>query len=123
MTVQKIGGETPAAQGKFLNLNCLFRQLSRQKRKYNFDIDGLNFGSTYTALELSMLGHMASGSAETPRDASISSRGGVFGAPGMFGNGANPALYDGSLGDCSGIDQSTNGIFNNNGGYDQEKNW
>ncbi|KAK6597527.1 transcription factor [Botrytis cinerea] len=33
---------------------------------FNFDLEGLNFGNHYGALEFGMLGHMASGSAETP---------------------------------------------------------
>ncbi|KAH8666633.1 hypothetical protein BX600DRAFT_462130 [Xylariales sp. PMI_506] len=40
---------------------------------FNFDLEGLNFGSHYGAMEFGMLGHMSSGAAETPpRDPSIS---------------------------------------------------
>ena len=33
---------------------------------FNFDLEGLNFGNHYGALEFGMLGHMSSGAAETP---------------------------------------------------------
>lgn len=45
---------------------------------FNFDLEGLNFGNHYGALEFGMLGHMSSGAAETPpKDStgSISSQG------------------------------------------------
>jgi hypothetical protein len=56
---------------------------------FNFDLEGLNFGNHYGALEFGMLGHMSSGAAETPpkdpNSGSMSSmsdvnfNGGVFG--------------------------------------------
>lgn len=69
---------------------------------FNFNLEGLNFGSQYGAMEFGMLGHMSSGAAETPpQDASMSrSAGGVnFGSPGVFGNGVGQfdKVYDGSL--------------------------
>lgn len=45
---------------------------------FNFDLEGLNFGNHYGALEFGMLGHMSSGAAETPpkdNNGSISSQG------------------------------------------------
>lgn len=42
---------------------------------FNFDLEGLNFGNHYGALEFGMLGHMSSGAAETPSKDSISSQG------------------------------------------------
>jgi hypothetical protein len=45
---------------------------------FNFDLEGLNFGNHYGALEFGMLGHMSSGAADTPpKDSagSISSQG------------------------------------------------
>ena len=45
---------------------------------FNFDLEGLNFGNHYGALEFGMLGHMSSGAAETPpkdNTGSISSQG------------------------------------------------
>jgi hypothetical protein len=42
---------------------------------FNFDLEGLNFGNHYGALEFGMLNHMSSGAAETPSKDSISSVG------------------------------------------------
>lgn len=45
---------------------------------FNFDLEGLNFGNHYGALEFGMLGHMSSGAADTPpkdNTGSISSQG------------------------------------------------
>jgi hypothetical protein len=42
---------------------------------FNFDLEGLNFGNHYGALEFGMLNHMSSGAAETPSKDSISSIG------------------------------------------------
>ncbi|KAH8810081.1 transcription activator of gluconeogenesis [Hyaloscypha sp. PMI_1271] len=42
---------------------------------FNFDLEGLNFGNHYGALEFGMLNHMSSGAAETPSKESISSVG------------------------------------------------
>ncbi|TVY55311.1 Transcription activator of gluconeogenesis [Lachnellula cervina] len=56
---------------------------------FNFDLEGLNFGNHYGALEFSVLGHMSSGAAETPSKDSISSQGmnGVsFNNGSVFGN-------------------------------------
>ncbi len=47
---------------------------------FNFDLEGLNFGNHYGALEFGMLNHMSSGASETPpkdATASISSQGGM----------------------------------------------
>ncbi|KUJ12496.1 uncharacterized protein LY89DRAFT_593120 [Mollisia scopiformis] len=62
---------------------------------FNFDLEGLNFGNHYGALEFGMLGHMASGSAETPpkdQSGSISSQGMgdvSFNNGAVFGNNMN----------------------------------
>jgi hypothetical protein len=40
---------------------------------FNFDLEGLNFGNHYGALEFGMLNHMSSGAGETPSKESISS--------------------------------------------------
>jgi len=57
---------------------------------FNFDLEGLNFGNHYGALEFGMLGHMSSGAAETPpkdpNNGSISSMGDVNFNGGVFGN-------------------------------------
>jgi hypothetical protein len=42
---------------------------------FNFDLEGLNFGNHYGALEFGMLNHMSSGAGETPSKESISSAG------------------------------------------------
>jgi hypothetical protein len=42
---------------------------------FNFDLEGLNFGNHYGALEFGMLNHMSSGAGETPSKESISSVG------------------------------------------------
>ncbi|KAI3320314.1 transcription activator of gluconeogenesis [Xylariaceae sp. AK1471] len=66
---------------------------------FNFDLEGLNFGSHYGALEFGMLGHMSSGAAETPPREAIahpaSSDVGYGPAP-MFPNGSSQysQLYD-----------------------------
>ncbi|TIC95935.1 Transcription activator of gluconeogenesis [Colletotrichum higginsianum] len=67
---------------------------------FNFDLEGLNFGSQYGAMEFGMLGHMSSGAAETPpRDGSLSGPSGGevnFGSTNVFGNGNNQfgQVYD-----------------------------
>ncbi|KAI0539088.1 hypothetical protein GGR58DRAFT_264932 [Xylaria digitata] len=68
---------------------------------FNFDLEGLNFGSHYGALEFGMLGHMSSGAAETPPQEAIAHSTGSevgFGPP-VFPNGASQysQLYDPSL--------------------------
>lgn len=35
---------------------------------FNFNLEGINFGSQYAAMEFDMLGHMSSGAAEDPND-------------------------------------------------------
>ncbi|RAL62558.1 hypothetical protein DID88_004408 [Monilinia fructigena] len=56
---------------------------------FNFDLEGLNFGNHYGALEFGMLGHMASGSAETPPQDSTS---GMSQNVGDLGFNNNPAF-------------------------------
>jgi PAS domain-containing protein len=94
-----------------LNFNALFDPSN--PALFNFDLEGLNFGSHYGAMEFGMLGHMSSGAAETPpRDPSISGPGagevnfgtGVFGGnnAGQFGG-----VYDnGMINDFMNVDQS-----------------
>ena len=90
---------------------------------FNFDLEGLNFGNHYGALEFGMLGHMSSGAAETPpkdNSGSISSQGigdvnfnnGVFGSNmNQFGN-----MYSNDmLQDFVGLDhQNSSQMFSNN---------
>ncbi|MBE3044250.1 hypothetical protein IMZ48_17110 [Candidatus Bathyarchaeota archaeon] len=69
---------------------------------FNFDIENLNFGSQYPAMEFGILGHMSS-SAENPQDPNMPG----VNFPHVFANNGNPngnnqqysgAPYDGSLG-------------------------
>ena len=59
---------------------------------FNFDLEGLNFGNHYGALEFGMLGHMSSGAAETPgtdKSGSMSQQGAgdmTFNTGGVYGN-------------------------------------
>ncbi|KAI0400290.1 hypothetical protein F4802DRAFT_503838 [Xylaria palmicola] len=69
---------------------------------FNFDLEGLNFGSHYGALEFSMLGHMSSGAGETPPREAVSHSGSTdlgYGPPPMFSNGASQygQIYDQSM--------------------------
>lgn len=87
---------------------------------FNFNMDGLSFGSQYGAMEWGILGHMSSGAAETPpaRDPSMSQQGAgnaSFGPAGPFGNGVGPfdtKVYENNLmGDLLGLDQHQNGLY------------
>lgn len=86
---------------------------------FNFDLEGLNFGSHYGALEFGMLGHMSSGAAETPpREGSISQPAGTdvnYTAAPMYSNGGsqyNQQLYEhGMVDSYMNVDQSHNGIY------------
>ncbi|KAI0483848.1 hypothetical protein F4859DRAFT_415537 [Xylaria cf. heliscus] len=69
---------------------------------FNFDLEGLNFGSHYGALEFSMLGHMSSGAADTPPREAVahsSSSDVGYGPPPIFSNGSSQynQLYDQGL--------------------------
>ncbi len=85
---------------------------------FNFNLEGLNFGSQYGAMEFGMLGHMSSGAAETPpHEAAMvrSSSGGLTFGPGVFGNGVNQfdKVYEGNILDgFLGLDTgSHNGVY------------
>ncbi|KAH8897062.1 hypothetical protein GQ53DRAFT_638436 [Thozetella sp. PMI_491] len=85
---------------------------------FNFNLEGLNFGSQYGAMEFGMLGHMSSGAAQTPpRDPSISQQGsGDATFSSVYGNGAgqfeNKVYENGSMvNDFLGLDQNGNGIY------------
>ncbi|KAL3421614.1 C6 finger domain-containing protein [Phlyctema vagabunda] len=87
---------------------------------FNFDLEGLNFGNHYGALEFGMLGHMSSGAAETPpqdKQASIAQGHGDV-AFNNYGNSLNQfgQMYPQQdiLPDFVGIDRQ-NSIFSNNG--------
>jgi len=78
---------------------------------YNFNLEGLNFGSQYGAMEFGMLGHMSSGAAETPpHDQSMAQQGAEnvnYGSSGVFGNGIGQydKVYEGGMmNDFLGLD-------------------
>lgn len=87
---------------------------------FNFDLEGLNFGNHYGALEFGMLNHMSSGAAETPSKDSVSSQGmnnvsfnngSVFGTNmDQFGQPYSQDL----LPDFVGMDGRNGGMFANN---------
>ncbi|KAK8069440.1 hypothetical protein PG994_006056 [Apiospora phragmitis] len=87
---------------------------------FNFDLEGLNFGSHYGAMEFGILGQMASGNAETPpRDSSISGPPGndmnYGGGNHLYANGINHfnQLYDNNMVDSFlNADQNSNGMYN-----------
>jgi PAS domain-containing protein len=70
---------------------------------FNFDLEGLNFGSHYGALEFGILGHMSSGAAETPpQESPVPQSSGAdinYGTAPMFpnGNAQYNQLYDNGL--------------------------
>lgn len=80
---------------------------------YNFNLEGLNFGSQYGAMEFGMLNHMSSGAADTPpRDPSSFSQQGAGDnfAAGAYGNGMGQ--FDGGMiGEVLSIDQSGNPLY------------
>lgn len=81
---------------------------------FNFNLEGINFGSQYGAMEFGMLGHMSSGAAQTPpQDPSASRPASAnvnFGSPGMFGNGIGQ--FDSNLLESFlGLDATANGLY------------
>ncbi|KAH8684250.1 hypothetical protein BGZ60DRAFT_367110 [Tricladium varicosporioides] len=86
---------------------------------FNFDLEGLNFGNHYGALEFGMLGHMSSGAAETPPKDAITSQSmnNVSFNNGVFGNNVDQfggQLYSQDmLSDYTGMDRqnSTGQMF------------
>ncbi|KAJ4293753.1 Transcriptional regulator of nonfermentable carbon utilization [Collariella sp. IMI 366227] len=84
---------------------------------FNFNLEGLNFGSQYGALEFNMLGHMSSGAAETPPQDGPMPRTGSgtinFGS-GVFANGASQfdKMYEGGMLDAFlGLDANQHGVY------------
>jgi hypothetical protein len=81
---------------------------------FNFDLENLNFGNTYGALEFSMLNHMSSGAAETPpndhngsisqqSDGGFSATGGMYNAN-MQSYGTMYPQQDNMMGDYAGME-------------------
>ncbi len=89
---------------------------------FNFNLEGLNFGSHYAAMEFGMLNHLSSagGGDGSNRDPSLSQPGpgGVgYGASGTYGNGVGQQqMYDGGMmggggAELYGLDPSANGLY------------
>lgn len=102
----------PQVSGDITNMPSAFLDATNSGL-YNFNLEGLNFGSQYGAMEFGMLNHMSSGAAETsPRDPSSFSQqgaGDTFTA-GAFANGMGQ--FDGGIiGDILSIDQSGNPLY------------
>lgn len=91
---------------------------------FNFDLEGLNFGNHYGALEFGMLGHMSSGAAETPatdKSGSISQQGGsdmTFNTGAVYGSqfGQMFPQQDTMVPDFGTIDRQNSGSLFTNGG-------
>jgi hypothetical protein len=90
---------------------------SNSQSLFNFNLEGLNFGSQYGALEFGILGHMSGAADNASRDASISQQGAGdmnFASPGVFGNGGNQydKVYDSALiNDLLGLHPNANGVY------------
>lgn len=109
---QLSGLTVPQVSGDISSMSAAFFDPSNPAL-YNFNLEGLNFGSQYGAMEFGMLNHMSSGAADTPpQDPSFSQAGGGdtnFSA-GPFGNGMQQ--FDGGMiGDILSIDQSGNPLY------------
>lgn len=111
------GMNVPQVSGEMANFTSALFDPSNPAI-FNFNLEGLNFGSQYSAMEFGMLNHMSSGAADTPpQDQSISTQGSGdvnFGPPGVFGNGVGgfDKVYDaGMMGDFLGLDHSINGAY------------
>lgn len=102
----------PQVSGDISNMSSAFFDPGNPAL-YNFNLEGLNFGSQYGAMEFGMLNHMSSGAADTPpRDpSSFSQQGAGDGfTAGAFGNGMGQ--FDGGMiGDILSIDQSGNPLY------------
>ncbi|KUI53068.1 hypothetical protein VP1G_00475 [Cytospora mali] len=109
---QMSGLTVPQVSGDISNLTPAFFDPSNPAL-YNFNLEGLNFGSQYGAMEFGMLNQMSSGAADTPpQDPSFSQPGGGDAnfSTGPFGNGMQQ--FDGGIiGDILSIDQSGNPLY------------
>jgi hypothetical protein len=80
---------------------------------FNFDLEGLNFGNQYGAMEFGMLGHMSSGAAETPPQ---DKPGSLSESTYSFNNSIGPygQMYpqqDPLMTDYSGMENTTGNMF------------
>lgn len=80
---------------------------------YNFDLEGLNFGSQYAGWEFGILNKMGLGAETPPRENSISQTP-TNDYTAVFGNGSNQGYDGGSMvaGDFGGMDPSQTGMYN-----------
>lgn len=80
---------------------------------YNFDLEGLNFGSQYAGWEFGILNKMALGAETPPRENSISQTPTTeANYAHIFGNGNTPGYDQAMLGaDFSGMDNNNQGIY------------
>ncbi|KAI0169223.1 hypothetical protein GGR52DRAFT_512101 [Hypoxylon sp. FL1284] len=87
---------------------------------FNFDLEGLNFGSHYGALEFGMLNHISSGAAETPPREAIAQPSGTdvnFGPTAVYRNGVNQYnhMYENGMADSfMTVDHSNGGAYPGN---------
>lgn len=105
LTVPQVSGDMSAMTSAFFDPS--------NPALYNFNLEGLNFGSQYGAMEFGMLNHMSSGAADTPpRDPSFSQQGtgDANFSTGAFGNGMGQ--FDGGMmGDILSIDPSGTPLY------------
>ncbi|KAK6956954.1 hypothetical protein Daesc_002236 [Daldinia eschscholtzii] len=87
---------------------------------FNFDLEGLNFGNHYGALEFGMLGHMSSGAAETPPRDAIAHPPGTdvnYGSTPVYRNGVNQYnhMYENGMNDgFMNVDPNNGGTYPGN---------
>ncbi|KAI1662215.1 hypothetical protein F4813DRAFT_102711 [Daldinia decipiens] len=89
---------------------------------FNFDLESLNFGNHYGALEFGMLGHMSSGAAETPPRDAIAHPPGTdvnYGSTPVYRNGVNQYnhnhIYENGMNDgFMNVDPSNGGTYPGN---------
>jgi len=86
---------------------------------FNFNLEGLNFGSQYAAMEFGMLGHMTGGLPDTPsqeqpmgqqqqQQGAGNSR---FASSNAYGNGTQQLYESGMMGDFLALDSTANGFY------------
>ncbi|UKZ50172.1 hypothetical protein TrVGV298_004428 [Trichoderma virens] len=96
-------------QGNTMDFNALFDPSN--PALYNFDLEGLNFGSQYAGWEFGILNKMGLGAETPPRENSISQTPKTeAGYAAMFGNGSGS--YDAAMmGEYAGMDLGGSNIY------------
>ncbi|KAJ4861639.1 hypothetical protein T069G_02593 [Trichoderma breve] len=96
-------------QGNTMDFNALFDPSN--PALYNFDLEGLNFGSQYAGWEFGILNKMGLGAETPPRENSISQTPKTEASyAAMFGNGSGS--YDAAMvGDYAGMDLGGSNIY------------